>query len=75
MKISEIEWRRERDLHPHKGYTPVLELLGRKRRLEEARKIADTKRIEIDSDPALATTQLFNIYYDWLTAESTKINL
>ena len=65
MSIN-IEWWRQRDLNPPKGYKPTLELAGRKRRLEAARKLANENGIEIDSDPDNARIQLFNLYYDSL---------
>ena|GEM_PF-4218132 len=70
MNLKDINHWRERDLHPPSGYTPVFELLGRKRRLEQARKLAETGGIEISANPTEAVTQLFNIYYDWLASSA-----
>lgn len=67
MNKQEIEWWRDRDLNQPKGYTPVLELLGRKQRLEHAIVLAEEQSIELDADSIKRVAQLFNIYYDWLT--------
>ncbi len=70
--IEHIEWWRKRDLNPPEGFMPFLELVGRSRRLSQARVIAEREGVIINEDERLAISQLFNIYYDDLI--KTKLN-
>lgn len=73
MSFKNIEYWRARDLNPLPGHVPLLELAGRRRRIEAAKLIAERHKIEICEDPALALVQLFNIYYDSLSADKSSI--
>lgn len=66
MLYKDVNYWREKDLHPLPGHMPLLEMAGRKRRIVAAKAIAKENGIEICEDIQEAYSQLFNIYYDSL---------
>lgn len=66
MQFKDIEYWRNKDLYPLPGHMPLLEMAGRKRRIDAAKKIAEINGIELCKDMQEAHVQLFNIYYDSL---------
>lgn len=72
MKKHEIEFWRKRDINPPTGYRPAFEMFYRKRRLDEARILAEKNGVEVSLDLVESTAQLFNLYYDQLLIDLSE---